>query len=64
MACLRSYLERTANLQSSLNNSGVFIGSNKPHNPVTGSTLGRWMKDENVAKGSWHRHIYLLGSFH
>ena len=46
MACLRSYLERTANVWSSLNNSGVFIGSNKPQNPVTGSTIGRWMKDQ------------------
>ncbi|KZR97350.1 Uncharacterized protein APZ42_007834, partial [Daphnia magna] len=46
VACLRSYLERTANLRSSLNNSGVFIGSNKPHNPVTGSTIGRWIKDQ------------------
>ncbi|KZR98416.1 Uncharacterized protein APZ42_006176 [Daphnia magna] len=46
VACLRSYLERTANLRSSLNNSGVFIGSNKPHNPVTGSTIARWIKDQ------------------
>jgi hypothetical protein len=46
VTCLRSYLERTANLRSSLQNSGVFIGSNKPHNPVTGSTIGGWIKHQ------------------
>jgi hypothetical protein len=46
VACLRFYLERTTRLRSSLNNSGVFIGSNKPHSPVTCSTIGRWIKDQ------------------
>jgi site-specific recombinase XerD len=46
VTCLRSYLERTANLRSSLKNSGVFIGSNKRHNPVTGSTIGGWIKHQ------------------
>jgi hypothetical protein len=41
LACLRSYLERTTSLRSSLNSSSVFIGSNKSHSPMTGSTIGR-----------------------
>ncbi len=46
LTCLRTYLERTRSLRSSHNGKQLFIGSTKPHNPVTSSTVGRWIKEQ------------------
>lgn len=43
---MKLYIRRTAPLRSKGNDSLLFIGSNKPHNPVSSSTVGRWIKDQ------------------
>jgi hypothetical protein len=44
--CLRQYIDRTASLRNESNNNSLFIGSTKPHKPVSSSTIGRWIKDQ------------------
>ncbi|KZS00859.1 Uncharacterized protein APZ42_002676, partial [Daphnia magna] len=44
--CLRRYIDRTAALRGESNSELLFIGSNKPHKPVSSSTIGRWIKDQ------------------
>ena len=46
LTCLRTYLEETIPLRSSHNEKQLLICSTKPHNPLTSSTVGRWIKDQ------------------
>lgn len=41
-----TYIAKTASLRNEANRSHLFIGSTKPHKPVTSSTIGRWIKDQ------------------
>lgn len=43
VTCMRSY--HTAPLRDDSNSESLFIGSNKPHKPVSSSTIGRWIKE-------------------
>lgn len=42
---IRTYIEFTADRRSGANSSLLFIGAVRPYKPVTGSTIGRWIKD-------------------
>lgn len=44
--CLRRYIDRTAALQDESDSELLFIGSTKPHKPVSISTIARWVKDQ------------------
>lgn len=46
LTCLQSYIERTSGLRKPHNAKQLLIGSTKPHNPVTSSTVGQWIKDQ------------------
>ncbi|KAI9550901.1 hypothetical protein GHT06_004520 [Daphnia sinensis] len=46
VACMRSYIVHTAPFRNDSNSESLFIGSNKPHKPVTSSTIGRWIKEQ------------------
>lgn len=46
VACMRNYMDRTAPLRNDSNSESLFIGSNKPHKPVSSSTIGRWIKEQ------------------
>jgi hypothetical protein len=46
LTCLHTYVERTSSLMSPHSAEHLFIGSTKPHNPVTSSTIRRWIKDQ------------------
>jgi site-specific recombinase XerD len=43
---MRSYIVHTAPFRNDSNSESLFIGSNKPHKPVTSSTIGRWIKEQ------------------
>lgn len=43
--CLRSYIYISDYLRSDLNNKQVFVSLIHPFRPVTGNSLGRWIKD-------------------
>ena len=43
IACLREYIARTKTLRGS--NTKLFISFCKPHNAITTSTIGRWLKE-------------------
>ncbi len=43
---LESYIERTETLRGPMSGNALFIGSNKPHRPVTASTVGHWIKEQ------------------
>ena len=45
-AFLKLYIDRTAPLRNKENDALLFIGCNKPHRPVSSSTIGRWIKDQ------------------
>lgn len=44
--CLGLYVHATDTLRSEVNEHRLFIGSVKPHKPVTGSTIARWIKKQ------------------
>lgn len=46
VTCLHDYLKRTSSLRSPHNENQLLIGSTRLHNPVTSSTVGRWIKDQ------------------
>jgi site-specific recombinase XerD len=46
LTCLQAYVEKTSSLRSTHNKDRLFVGSTKPHNPVTSSTVGRWIKEQ------------------
>jgi site-specific recombinase XerD len=39
-------MDRTAPLRNDSNSESLFIGSNKPHKPVSSLTIGRWIKEQ------------------
>ncbi|KZS03655.1 Uncharacterized protein APZ42_033570 [Daphnia magna] len=43
--CLGQYVFRSDFLRNANNQSKLFIGLRKPHRQVSGSTVGRWVKD-------------------
>lgn len=42
--CLSIYIHRTETWLSQSSNNSLFLSLNAPHRPVTGSTIGRWVK--------------------
>lgn len=46
VSCLGCYISLTDSLRSQNSRHALFIGLRKPHNPVSASTIGRWIKDQ------------------
>lgn len=46
VACIKAYIAKTADLRTAGNSAFLFIGSTRPHNPASSSTLGRWIKEQ------------------
>jgi integrase len=44
VSCLGHYLQKTDAIRSEVNNKLLFVAMVRPHKPITGSTLGRWIK--------------------
>lgn len=49
--CLGAYITITDPLRNEGNNASLFVAVVKPHGPVGGSSLGRWIKSEMGAAG-------------
>lgn len=49
--CLKLYINQTASMRRDSNKDLLFVGSNKPHNPVSSSKIGRWVKDQLKVAG-------------
>ncbi|KAI9557328.1 hypothetical protein GHT06_017156 [Daphnia sinensis] len=45
VACIKAYIAKTADLCTAGNSEFLFIGSTRPHNPASSSSLGRWIKE-------------------
>jgi len=45
LVCLRNYISRTDSFRSEDDGGNLILGLNAPHGPVTGSTVGRWIKE-------------------
>lgn len=46
VTCLKAYLTKTKEWRTPSNAGHLFIGSTRPHNPVSSSTISRWIKDQ------------------
>lgn len=46
VACIKAYIAKSADLRTAVNFAFLFIGSTRPHNPASSSTLGRWIKEQ------------------
>lgn len=44
VSCVKNYILLTTALRNDTNRNRLFIGSVKPHKPVTGSTIAGWIK--------------------
>ena len=49
--CLKRYIDLTAEWRNSDNDAHLFIGSVRPHRPVTPSTVSGWIKSQLKAAG-------------
>ena len=43
---MEGYFDHTVPLRNDSISDSLFIGSNKPHKPVSSSTIGRWIKEQ------------------
>lgn len=46
MACIKAYIAKTTDFRTTGSSAFLFIGSTRPHNPASSSTLGRWIKEQ------------------
>jgi len=45
VVCLRNYISRTDSFRSEDDGGNLIVGLISPHGPVSGSTVGRWIKE-------------------
>ncbi len=51
-------MERTTPFRNDSNSESLFVGSNKPHIPVSSSTIARWIKEQLKEAGVGHTSVF------